>query len=252
MVDRPDTWMPLYVADYLKDTRHLSTTEHGAYLLLILHAWTHEGLIPGDEKRVARIAGLTPKEWKYSRDVLLEFFIKKSDGFRHKRIEKERARASALTEQRREAGRASAASRAARKTGDEGNERYNERSTSVATESPTAAQRNGRPSHSTEERTPSPQAIPDDVRAVLEAGNFSCPPPDLALLKRWYEAGATLEQDIIPAIRKLRATMTKAPFSLKYFDAAIREKLAEDERQIAHFRKVAARNADSQAAAGGG
>src|SRR4051794_27031196 len=32
-------WMAFYPADYLGDTGHLSTTEHGAYALLIFNYW---------------------------------------------------------------------------------------------------------------------------------------------------------------------------------------------------------------------
>lgn len=82
--------MPLYVADYLADTRRLSTLEHGAYLLLIMDYWTTGGL-PTDERKLARIAGLSDKEWARVRPAVSEFF----DGdWKHKRVDAELAKAA--------------------------------------------------------------------------------------------------------------------------------------------------------------
>ena len=119
-------WMPLYVADYLADTRHLSTVEHGAYLLLIMHAWMSNGELPQDEKRLARIAGLSLAEWEEAADEVLQFFYDAGGCWRSERIDKELERAQALIDQRREAGKASAAKRARQR-------KVNERSTGVAT-----------------------------------------------------------------------------------------------------------------------
>jgi uncharacterized protein YdaU (DUF1376 family) len=39
-------YMPLYVGDYLADTGHLSTEQHGAYMLIIMHLWQTGKPIP--------------------------------------------------------------------------------------------------------------------------------------------------------------------------------------------------------------
>ena len=87
-------WMPLYVADYLADTGHLTTAEHGAYLLLIMHYWCHGGL-PDDDAKLARIVRNTNVEWKLMRETLFEFF---EPGWKHKRIEAELKRANEKSE----------------------------------------------------------------------------------------------------------------------------------------------------------
>lgn len=78
-------WMPLYVADYLADTGHLSATEHGAYLLLIMHYWSN-GSLPTDDVKLARIARLPANEWQEYRDAIAAFF---TADWRHTRIDAE-------------------------------------------------------------------------------------------------------------------------------------------------------------------
>lgn len=74
-------WMPLYVADYLADTGHLSTLEHGAYMLLIMHYWQTGGL-PDDDRKLARIARLQLDQWQEIRDTIRFLFEKSGrDGF---------------------------------------------------------------------------------------------------------------------------------------------------------------------------
>jgi uncharacterized protein YdaU (DUF1376 family) len=94
-------WMPLYIADYLADTAHLSATEHGAYLLLIMHYWRKGGL-PDDDPQLARIARMSPEEWSKVRSVIEAFF---EAGWMHKRIEKELAESKQRTEAGRKGGR---------------------------------------------------------------------------------------------------------------------------------------------------
>ena len=95
-------WMPLHIADYLADTGHLTATEHGAYLLLIMHYWQNDGL-PENERIIARIAKLTPEQWEESRDMLAMLF---GPGWTHKRIDAELSKADDIIEKRRAAAEA--------------------------------------------------------------------------------------------------------------------------------------------------
>ncbi len=93
-------WMPLYVGDYLGDTGHLSTTQHGAYLLLMMHYW-RKGELPEDDKQLAAITKLPLRVWQDSRETLQAFFY---EGWHHKRIDTELARMEKVSAKRSEAG----------------------------------------------------------------------------------------------------------------------------------------------------
>lgn len=105
-------WMPLDITGYLQDTGHLSTIEHGAYMLLIMEYWKHGGL-PDDERKIARLAKMTTEQWAEHRDVLADLFL---PGWKHKRVDAELARAAEVVEQRKNAGRDAARKRWAKQT----------------------------------------------------------------------------------------------------------------------------------------
>jgi uncharacterized protein YdaU (DUF1376 family) len=86
--------MPLYIGDYLADTMHLSTEQHGAYLLLLFHLW-RRGLLHDDDVVLAKITGLTKSAWSSARPVLAEFFEIHEGRWHHGRVERERIRVSA-------------------------------------------------------------------------------------------------------------------------------------------------------------
>ena len=90
-------WMPLYVSDYLGDTRRLKTIEHGAYMLLIMEYWQH-GALPSDDDELAEIAGLDIDEWLDMRPKIARLF---QDGWKHKRIDAELAKAADISERRK-------------------------------------------------------------------------------------------------------------------------------------------------------
>jgi uncharacterized protein YdaU (DUF1376 family) len=97
-MNRP--WMPLYVGDYLGDTGHLTTTQHGAYLLLMMHYW-RKGELPDDDRQLSKITKLPLKTWCDYRPTLQDFFY---EGWKHKRIDAELAKMVRVSEKRAIAG----------------------------------------------------------------------------------------------------------------------------------------------------
>lgn len=104
-------WMPLFVGDYLADTKLLSTEEHGAYLLLIMHCW-EAGSFPDDDKIICRITGLSAYKWRKHRENILKFFAKffenNCEKFYHPKVERVRERQQAKSLQRVEKAREAA------------------------------------------------------------------------------------------------------------------------------------------------
>jgi uncharacterized protein YdaU (DUF1376 family) len=85
-------YMPLFVADYMADTADLSTAQHGAYLLLIMNYWQRGGPLPNDDVRLAKITGLSARNWLQMKSRIAEFFESGTEFWKHARIDHELAR----------------------------------------------------------------------------------------------------------------------------------------------------------------
>ena len=99
-------YIPMWIGDYMADTRHLTTLEHGAYHLLIYAYWGNEGPLPDDDTRLARIVGLSPREWAKARKTISEFFKIGGGQWRHNRIERELAKIRGRSQSNSEAAKA--------------------------------------------------------------------------------------------------------------------------------------------------
>lgn len=103
--------MPLATDAYLGDTTHLTCTEHGAYLLLLMTMWRAGGSLPNDDKLLARYAKLTAKQWARVKVVLMPFFTIDGDRISQSRLTREYARVRQHVATQSDKGRASALKR---------------------------------------------------------------------------------------------------------------------------------------------
>jgi len=88
-----DSWMPLYIGDFLADTTHLSAEEVGAYMLLLMNHW-RVGYVPSNGQRLAKICRVSKVRWDRAvGPALLPFFDIAGDKMTQKRLVLEREKA---------------------------------------------------------------------------------------------------------------------------------------------------------------
>lgn len=95
MADLP--CMPFWTDAYLADTQHLTTEEHGAYLLLLFQAWrSHDCSLADDDEMLARQAKVSGARWKAMKPIVMAFWKldKRRKRWVQKRLKIEREKAS--------------------------------------------------------------------------------------------------------------------------------------------------------------
>lgn len=98
-------FMQLYVGDYLADTLHLTTEQHGAYLLLLMTMWRADASLPNDPAKLARIARVSAKRWPSVWSEIAPFFVVDGDTITNPRLTKEHQKAVSISQERRNAGK---------------------------------------------------------------------------------------------------------------------------------------------------
>lgn len=107
--------LPLWTDAYLGDTTHLTTIEHGAYLLLLMTAWrTRDCSLPDDDRLLARYARCTAGQWKRLRPVLEPFFVSENGQWRQSRLTDEAVAVRQHRELQSQKGKSSALKRKGR------------------------------------------------------------------------------------------------------------------------------------------
>ena len=107
--------LPLWTDAYMGDTSHLTTIEHGAYLLLLIVAWrSRDTRLPDDDRLLARYAKMTPAQWRRTRPIIEPFFDVEGGYWVQGRLTDEANAVRQLYESRAAAGRASALKRKGR------------------------------------------------------------------------------------------------------------------------------------------
>jgi len=94
-------WMKFYIGDELSNTSHMTPAEFGSYVLLKMHYWRF-GALPTDDERLARIAKVTPEQW---REVMPSIGPLFEDDWRDPKLEEQRTEAEERHRKLSEAGK---------------------------------------------------------------------------------------------------------------------------------------------------
>ncbi|WP_262689823.1 YdaU family protein [Kordiimonas aestuarii] len=240
--------LPLFTDAYLADTRHLTAEEHGAYLLLLMCAWRTRGCALKDcDRTLARTVGVTRLRWKKLRPTLMEFFTVEGGLWRQKkltdvykgveaRVAKNRANGAKGGRAKAAKGRPAGGSVGHNIGGDAGGDAGVDAGADERGETPepNASKTTGggygeKLPAKTRIQTPKPEAAAVDTPAarLAAAAGISEINIDGTVVHEWEAAGACMEADILPTLRRIAtrevARTGRVPKSLAYYTAAVLE-----------------------------
>jgi len=88
-----NSWYPRYYGDYMRDTAHLTLTEHGVYTVLLDHYYATGAALPDDPQALIRVCrAYEDAERQAVLKIAADFFPVNGDGKRHnKRADRELA-----------------------------------------------------------------------------------------------------------------------------------------------------------------
>ncbi|WP_245294991.1 YdaU family protein [Pararhizobium antarcticum] len=220
-------WMPLHIADYLADTGHLTATEHGAYMLLIMHYWQN-GHLPANEKLIARVARMTADQWEESRDVIAMLF---GPGWTHKRIDAELSKADDIIEKRRSAAESRYSKGKSKHDANALHVHSKSSDTGVPPSTDNIATASDEAAASCAGHDLDPAAIESKLRDA--AGDKMQPHGGFVVgpVMELIRIGADIDLDVLPTIRAVAARLNRPARSWEYFVPAIQD--AMDKRKAA-------------------
>lgn len=88
-----DHWFRFNIGDYLADTMDFTPFQHGIYVLLLLHAYRHDGRLPTDMPSLRRIARVSRSSSAQINTLMETLFVRSDQAYLHRRVIQELERA---------------------------------------------------------------------------------------------------------------------------------------------------------------
>jgi uncharacterized protein YdaU (DUF1376 family) len=220
-------YMPLHPVDYLTDTVHLTTAEHGAYLLLIMNYWQRGGALPADDKKLRGATRMSPDEWAASRETILDFFEERDGNLYHKRIDAEIATAKEKSEKARANAKLSHSARIAnaKQTQSDGKASAERMQSECLANQDQDQDQDQVKEEANASSSPDEEDVPPwEVKRRLEEATRWTGLPGAKTIDTLISEGFSFENRILPLAREEAERRSEPPKSWAYIATVVRDK----------------------------
>lgn len=238
-MSKADVWMPLYIGDYLRDTRRLSLEQHGAYVLLLMEYWI-SGPLPDDDMQLARLVGCSHDAWSMLRASLKQYFSVSDGHWFHKRVDAEREKAAVLRDKRKTKAERAAEARWSKRDDAPANASGTAKSNAPSIASSYPQSPSQPQSHiygdGDESAGANESGLAKIVNKLAAVTGLRIDPSQsgyaaqIELVRKWKNLGAS-DADIVGTVTDVLSGSTQTVRSLNYFDVPIHQAVTRRENQ---------------------